>query len=53
MGEKFTSPAKILGGNIRGQFSFSAKIQVQNSKGVFSRVKFQDTSQDMLFFLGT
>ena len=51
MGGKFTSLAKIPGGNIGGQFSFSVKIQGQNSKGGNLRVKFQDTSEDILFFL--
>ena len=50
MGGKFNSPAKIPGGNIGGQFSFSVKIQGQNTRGGNLRVKFQDTSQDILFF---
>ena len=52
MGGKFTSPAKILDGYIGGQFSLSVKIQEQNSKGGNLVVKFQDTSQNVLFFLG-
>ena len=51
MGGKFISPTKIPGGNIGGQFSFSVKIQGQNFKGGNLRVKFQDTSEDILFFL--
>ena len=50
---KFTSLAKIPGENIGRQFSFSEKNLGTKFQGGKLRVKFQDTSQDMLFFLGT